>query len=168
MKRKRKRKKGFYRILADLIVEGAPFDVSKNGGGYTTVQELINLYRLRELSDANRMKMWNESLEAIKGVFWVAIHYINDNPDNLPEFRNVHSLIYKPVNKRNIEFLSISFGYRQAKKRNTDRLIRRIETVVRPAIKEIRKIQPERLKESREKTTKLLLGDTSATVKVKS
>lgn len=163
MKKAKQRKKGFYRILAKLIVEGAPFDISKNDGGYKMVQELINLHRLRELSDANRHKIWNQSLDEIKKRFDDAITYINDNPDDVPEFRNLHVYKSKPLDKRNIQFLSVKVGYRKSKERNTDRLMQRIETVAKPALKEIGKTQPDRLEELRRRleqlqVTKLLTG----------
>lgn len=154
---KHKRKKAFYKILAGIIVDGSPFDVSKNGGGYKTVQELINLYRLRELSDADKFNAWHDSLSEVKKRFDDAVTYINTNPDDLDEFRNVHIFKHRPRNRRNNQFLSVTVSYRGAKEKNTDRLLNRIEAVVRPAIKEIRETQPERLLEGQERTKKLLI-----------
>lgn len=167
MNRKKKRKKGFYKIVAKAIVEGSPFDVSKNGEGWKKVQELVTLYMLRDLSEASKYGIWNDYLTRVDGVFNKAISYINENPDNLPQYRNIHVHVHRPENKRNNEFLSIRIGYRKARERNTDRLIRRIGTVVRPAIREIRKTQPERITELGQVTHKLLLGGNNVDVHTK-
>lgn len=151
--RKRKRKKGFYKVVANAIFEGAPFDTKKNNnGGWTKVQELVCLYMLRELSDADRHKLWANYLKKVESCFWPAIHYINDNTDNLPEYSDIHVLIWHPATKRNNEFLSLKKGYRKALERNTERLIVRIEKAARSAINEIRKTQPERLNEGKNRT----------------
>lgn len=166
-KRKRKKRKGFYQILAEDIVAGSPFDLSGNLDGCTTIQETITCYRLRELSEVDKHKCWSEELKEIKACFWPAIHYINDNPDDVPEFRNIHISIHRPTGKRNNEFLSINKDYREARSRNTDRLFQRIKTVTRPAIKEIKQTQPERISELQMVTKQLLLGDIETQVLVK-
>lgn len=158
MGRKRKGQKGFYQIVAKDIFEGSPFDLSKNTEGCKTLEEAITCYRLRELSEVDKHKCWNEELKRVKGVFWCAIKYINKNPDDLPEYRNIHIHIHKPEGKRNNEFMAIKISYRKARERNTNRLIRRVKTVARPAIKEIQKTQPERMNELENITEKLLLG----------
>jgi len=158
MKHKKKKKKGFYRIVAEAIVAGAPFDVSENGGGWKKITELVTLYMLRDLADADRYGIWNEYLARVEGVFDIAIRYINNNPDDLPQFREKH--VYKdlPVGKRNNQFLSIQKDYREAEERNIDRLVNRIKTVSRPAFAEIRETQPQRLNESQQRIIKLLTG----------
>jgi len=75
---KRKKRKPLYQIVAELILEGAPFDISSNGDGWTKVQELVNLYRLRELPEADRYNLWDGALKEIEGVFRPAIRYINE------------------------------------------------------------------------------------------
>lgn len=150
---RRKRPKGFYKAVAKAIFEGAPFDTKKNNdGGWATVQELICLYMLSELSDADRHKFWASYLTKVKSCFWPAVHYINDNPDDLPEYAGIHVYIWHPEKKRNNEFVSIKVGYRKAKDRNTERLIRKIEQITRVAISEIGQTQPERLKEGKNRT----------------
>jgi len=139
-------------------VDGAPFDLSNNGGGYKTLPELVTRYILRELSEADVHRMWNETLKKVKGLWEKALGYIDDNPHNLEKFRNRYVRIHRPDGKRNNEFLSILVSYRHAKDRDTDRRIRKMETTLRSGIKEIGKRQPERLIEVRERTTKLLTG----------
>jgi hypothetical protein len=137
--RKKKKQKGFYVTVAESMMEGAPFDVSRNGGGWKKVQELLCLYMLRELSDADRHRIWNEYLARVEGVFWCAIKHINDNIDG----KHVH--LYKPDGKRNIEFLSIKTGYRKAKERNVDRVMGRAANVTKNAVREIQQTMPEKL-----------------------
>jgi hypothetical protein len=158
MARKKKKRKPFYQIVAKDIFEGSPFDLSKDQNGCKTLEEAVTCYRLRELNDVDKHKCWNFEIERVKGVFWPAIHYINDNPNDIPEYRNVHVHIHRPEGRRNNEFLALKINYRKARERNTDRLIRRVQTVARPAIKEIVNTQPERLTELQQFTTKLLLG----------
>ena len=150
----KKRKKGFYKIVAEAIVSGAPFDVSDNGGGWTKVQELITLYMLRDLNEADKFRVWSGYLARVQGIFDIAVKYINDDPEGLFEGKHVYKSI--PEGKKNIQFLSIKTGYRESVEKNTDRLIRRIENVARPAMREIRETQAGRLKEGRKKIMRLL------------
>ena len=155
MKRK-KRQKGFYKSVARAIYEGSPFDTKKNNdGGWAKVQELVCLYMLRELNDADRHKMWASYMQKVESCFWPAIHYINDNPDDLPEYRDIHVYIWHPEKKRNNEFMSLKKSYRKALERNTERLIRKMEQITRIVINEIGKTQPDRLGEGKDRTMKL-------------
>ena len=113
------------------------------------MQELICLYMLRELSDADRHKMWTEYLHKVKSAFWDAVKYINENPDDIPEYRGIHVHIYKPEKKRNIQYVSIRKSYRKALDRNTERLIRKMEIVAKAAVNEIKKTQFPRLEEGK-------------------
>lgn len=155
-RKKRKKRERFYQVVAKAIVEGAPFDISKNDGGWKKIQELVVLYMLRELDDASRYKIWNGFLRKVDGVFYAAIKFIDENPDNLLEFEDRYVYRRKPNGRRNNEFLSIKVGYRNAKERNTERLLRNMEKVIRPSIAEIAKKDPERLRIGQEKIRKLL------------
>lgn len=154
----KKRKKAQYIIVAEWILEGAPFDISVNGGGFTKIQELVAVYSLKDYCEADRYKLWAIRLRQVEKAFDQAIVYINDNPYDLSELEGVHVFKHKPEAKRNNQVLSLKGSYRKSKKRNTDRLIRRVESVCRTAVAEIKKTEPERLIECRDKTKKLLAG----------
>ena len=140
MRRKKKRKKAFYQKVAEAILEGAPFDVSKvNGEGYKKVSELINRHMLRDLPEAERYVIWNDHLAQVDRELWQAVKYINDTVPH----RHVH--IHKPLGKRNIEFMSVIISYRQAGIRNADRAKRRAVGAVKSAVAEIRASDPKQL-----------------------
>lgn len=152
----KRHKKPQYLIVAEWILEGAPFDVSANGGGWKKIQELVAVHSLKDYCEADRYKLWALRLRQVEKAFDLAVTYINDNPDELSELEGVHVFKAKPEGKRNNEVLSLKGSYRKSKARNTDRLIRRVESVCHSAIKEIKKTEPERLIECRDKARKLL------------
>jgi hypothetical protein len=151
---RKKRKKGFYLKVAEAIIEGSPFDVSKSDGGWTKVSQLITLYMLRNLSEADKYKVFNDYLVQVEHSLDHAINYINDHCEGL----HVHKFL--PEGKRNNEFISIKKYYRNADSRNADRVTRRAVSAIKVAKKEIEKTLPDKLPELKSKTQRLLNGET--------
>lgn len=149
----RNKKKGFYHIVVKAILEGSPFDTSReNDGGCKTIEELITMYILKDYSEADKCKMFNDYLSRVKGVFNHAVNYINEKVDGM------HVHIFRPDGQRNNVFLSIQIDYRDAKSRNVDRVIGNANKIVKVARKEIEKTMPERLTRFASDTQKLI-GD---------
>lgn len=150
MAKKKQRRNPWYKRIAQTIMEMETVDLALDGGGWTKVQELIALYMLRELNDADRFRLLPDYINSVDNLFDAAIAHI-ENTLGITVYK------FKEEHKRNLSCITLKPDYKNAVEMDYMRMEIGTEQKVMKACGRIKQHDPQNLKRFTGSTIEKLL-----------